>query len=231
MSRPVAVVTGTSSGIGEAVTATLLTNGWCVHGIARRPAHFDSEHYHHSEVDLTDTRALTTLTEQIKAKHPQISALINNAGVGYFAPHEELSTPKIEEMVHLNLLAPLLLSKLLLRELKSTKGFLINVSSFSAHESSSFGAAYAATKAGLRHFSNSLFDEARKSGLQVCTISPDITRTHFHDGSTFGPDDDQAAAVEPQCIAETVLTILTQRKGTVATEVVLRPQRLLLKKR
>jgi short-subunit dehydrogenase len=227
----VAVLTGTSSGIGEAVATTLLAQGWCVHGIARRPARFDSEHYFHSEVDLTDTRALTSLVEHIRAKHSQITALINNAGVGYFAPHEELSTSKIEEMVHLNLLAPLLLSKLLLRDLKSAKGFLINVSSFSAHESSSFGAAYAATKAGLRHFSNSLFDEARKSGLKVCTISPDITRTHFHDTANFAPEDDQAAAVEPQCVAETVLNILTQRQGTVVTEVVLRPQRLLLKKR
>jgi short-subunit dehydrogenase len=83
----------------------------------------------------------------------------------------------------------------------------------------------------LRHFSNSLFDEARKSGLKVCTISPDITRTHFHDTANFAPEDDQAAAVEPQCVAETVLNILTQRQGTVVTEVVLRPQRLLLKKR
>lgn len=231
MSRPVAVVTGTSSGIGEALAARLLAGGWSVHGIARRSVRFDSEHYLHTEADLTDTRALSSLVDQIREKHPPIRALINNAGVGYFAPHEELSPGKIEEMVQVNLLAPLLLSKLLLRDLKSTRGFIINVASFSAHESSSFGAAYAATKAGLRHFSNSLFDEARKSGLKVCTVSPDITRTHFHDKSTFGPESDRAAAVEPQCIADTVLNILAQPEGTVVTEVVLRPQRLLLKKR
>lgn len=231
MSRPVAVVTGTSSGIGQAVTTTLLSNGWCVHGIARRSVSYESEHYLHTQADLADTSTLTSLAQQIKSKHPQITALINNAGIGYFAPHEELSTSKIEEMVQVNLLAPLLLSKLLLRDLKSSKGFLINISSFSAHESSSFGAAYAATKAGLRHFSNSLFDEARKSGLKVCTVSPDITRTHFHDNSTFGPEADPAAAIETQCIAEAVVNVLSQREGTVVTEVVVRPQRILLKKR
>ena len=231
MSRPVAIVTGTSSGIGEAVATALLTNGWCVHGIARRAVKFDSEHYLHTQADLADTHAITSLVENIKSNHPQIDALINNAGVGYFAPHEELSPAKIEEMVQVNLLAPLLLSKLLLRDLKSTKGFLINISSFSAHESSSFGAAYAATKAGLRHFTNSLFDEARKSGLKVCTVSPDITRSHFHDNLTFGPEADPVAAIEPQCIAETVAHILNQREGTVVTEVEVRSQRILLKKR
>jgi short-subunit dehydrogenase len=134
-------------------------------------------------------------------------------------------------MIRTNLLAPLLLTKLLLRDLKHARGHLINISSFSAHESSSFGAAYAATKSGLRHFTGSIFEEARKSGLRVCTISPDITRSHFHDHASFCPEDDTLAAIEPECVANSVATLLLQREGTVVTEIVLRPQRLLLKKR
>lgn len=231
MSRPVAVVTGSSSGIGEAITSTLISQGWTVRGVSRRASSIESPFYSHITADLTDSHAINRVARQLLSDHTTIDALINNAGVGHFAPHEELSVEQIEELVKLNLLAPLLLSKYLLRSLKETQGTLINISSFSAEESSSHGAAYAATKAGLRHFGDSLFDEARKSGVRVTTITPDITRTPFYDKLSFAPEDDELAAVTPQCVADSVLQILNQRNGTVTTHVVLRPQRLILKKR
>jgi len=232
MSRPVAVVTGTSSGIGAAITDTLLENGWAVCGISRRPVTRDSAYYSHYTADLTNTKQIEQTVATIRECHQSggIQALINNAGIGYFAPHEELSLPQLEELTKTNLLAPLTLSKLLLRDLKQSKGSIINISSFSAHESSSFGAAYAATKAGLRHFGNSLFEECRKSGLKVVTISPDITRTPFYDSLSFAPEEDENAAIAPECVAQVVMDVLNQRAGTVTTEVVLRPQRVLLKK-
>jgi hypothetical protein len=237
MSRPVAVVTGSSSGIGAAITESLIARGWAVCGISRRSVTHESPFYAHYEADLTDAkhieRAVASILERYSATEAQdheIRALINNAGVGYFAPHEELSLTQIEELMRINLTAPLMLSKLLLRTLKANQGSIINISSFSAHENSSFGAAYAATKAGLRHFGNSLFEECRKSGLKVVTISPDITRTPFYDSLSFAPEDDENAAITPQCVAQVVMDVLDQRAGTVTTEVVLRPQRILLKK-
>lgn len=231
MSRPVAIVTGSSSGIGKAITTSLLANNWEVCGLSRRAASFDTPLYTHMQVDLTDSKALSHTASQIMERYGAIHALINNAGTGHFGPHEEVSIAQIEDLVHLNLLAPLLLTKLFLRSLKETKGALINVGSFSALESSSHGAAYAATKAGIKHFSDSLFDETRKSGVKVVTISPDITRTPFYDQLTFSPEDDELAAINPECVADAVLQILSQRPGTVTTHVVMRPQRLLLKKR
>jgi len=232
MSRPVAVVTGTSSGIGAAITDTLLENGWAVCGISRRPVTRDSADYSHYMTDLTDTKQIEQTVATIRERHLSggIQALINNAGVGHFAPHEELSLSQLHELTTVNLLAPLTLSKLLLRDLKQSKGSIINISSFSAHENSSFGAAYAATKAGLRHFGNSLFEECRKTGLKVVTISPDITRTPFYDSLSFAPEEDENAAITPECVAQVVMDVLNQRAGTVTTEVVLRPQRVLLKK-
>lgn len=232
MSRPVAVVTGTSSGIGAAITDTLLENGWAVCGISRRPVTRDSAYYWHYTADLTDTKQIEQTVATIRERHLSggIQALINNAGVGHFAPHEELSLSQLQELTTVNLLAPLTLSKLLLRDLKQSKGSIINISSFSAHENSSFGAAYAATKAGLRHFGYSLFEECRKSGLKVVTVSPDITRTPFYDSLSFAPEEDENAAITPACVAHVVMDVLNQRAGTVTTEVVLRPQRVLLKK-
>jgi short-subunit dehydrogenase len=231
MSRPLAVVTGTSSGIGKAIATDLLQREWGVVGISRREAAFQSENYTHLCFDLRQTSKIPELAQGIVKTHGPVSALINNAGVGHFAPHEELSPAQIQEMVTLNLLAPLLLTRGFLRSLKETRGYLLSISSFSALESSSFGAAYAATKAGLKHFSDSLFDEVRKSGVKVTTITPDITRTPFYDELTFAPDEDPAAAVTPECVSQVVMQILSQRPETVTTHVVLRPERILLNKR
>jgi short-subunit dehydrogenase len=231
MSSPLAIVTGASSGIGAAVTSALLEAGWRVVGISRRAASFDSERYSQIVCDLTKSDEISSVTKQIISAHGPVRALVNNAGVGYFAPHEELSSQQIHEMVTLNLLAPMLLTRGLLRSLKETKGHLILISSFSALESSSFGAAYAATKAGLKHLGDSLFDEVRKSGVKVTTITPDITRTPFYDDLSFAPDADPSAAVTPECVAQSVMQVLMQRPGTITTHVVLRPERLLLEKR
>jgi short-subunit dehydrogenase len=231
MSRPLAVVTGTSSGIGKAITETLLESGWRVVGLSRREASFASPDYTHLKRDLTELDSLPQTIQEILREHGPAQALINNAGVGHFAPHEELSPQQIRELVDLNLLAPLVITRCMLRSLKEARGNIIFISSFSALESSSFGAAYAATKAGLKHFSDSLFDEVRKSGVKVTTISPDITRTPFYDSQPFAPEEDPNAAITPECIAQAVCQVLSQRPGTVTTHIVLRPERILLAKR
>jgi short-subunit dehydrogenase len=231
MSSSLAVVTGSSSGIGAAITKALLANGWQVVGISRRKADIADDNYHQIQCDLTDTKALGAAISDILTSYGKPALVVNNAGVGHFAPHEELSVNQIEELVKLNLLAPLLVARGFLRALKETRGNIIAISSFSALESSSFGATYAATKAGLEHFNRSLFDEVRKSGVKVTTITPDITRTPFYDQLSFYPQEGAEFAIAPECIAEAVINILKQPEGTVTTQVVLRPARLNLGKR
>jgi short-subunit dehydrogenase len=231
MSSPLAVVTGTSSGIGTAIAKSLLDNNWRVVGISRRTPDISSPYYTHVSLDLTDTDKASSMTAEILKVHGDIALLVNNAGVGHFAPHEELSVKQIDQMVKLNLLAPLVLTRGFLRSLKKTRGFIIGISSFSALESSSFGATYAATKAGVEHFQRSLFDEVRKKGVKVTTITPDITRTPFYDHLNFYPQDGDEFAVTPECVAQAVIETLNRRSGTVTTQIVLRPERLSLGKR
>lgn len=231
MSRPLAVVTGTSSGIGKAITTSLLTSGWSVVGVCRNTPDFESSSYTHLTCDLSKPDEVADCTKIISDTYKDTTLLINNAGVGHFGPHETLSPKTLQEMTQVNLLAPLILTQGLLRLLRENQGRIIAISSFSAEEASSFGAAYAATKAGLSHFYESLFEETRKHGLQVTTITPDITRTPFYSDAPFAPSDNKHAALTPECVAQAVQNVLAMRDGTVTTKVVLRPQRILLDKR
>ncbi|EOD01194.1 SDR family oxidoreductase [Caldisalinibacter kiritimatiensis] len=221
-----AIVTGASSGIGLEITKKLLDLGYRVYGIARNfsKARIENDNFIEVVCDITETYKLAEKIKKIRKKE-EIYILVNNAGVGYFGPHEELNPKKIHTMVATNLEAPLVLTQLLLRDLKKTSGYVINISSITAKKSSTYGCAYAATKAGLAHFSRSLFDETRKKGVKVVTIYPDMTKTPFYEHLDFREGDIEESYITPECVANAVETILVQRYGTVVTEITLQPQR------
>ena len=148
--KKAAIVTGASSGIGKAIAEMLVSLGYEVFGFGRE---FTTEVSFHPVVcDLLDTEELERHIKQIRKQY-EIYILINNAGIGYYGLHEELNAAKIKQMVRTNLELPLLLSNLLLRDLKRSKGYLLQISSVTALKNSPHGCAYGATKAGLTAFS------------------------------------------------------------------------------
>lgn len=228
------IVTGASSGIGRACSIMLLHAGYTVYGVARDFSRCGIEHgsFLQCTCDLADNKDLEDTAVDIRCRTGrELYLLLNCAGTGTFAPHEEISPDHIRRMVKLNLEVPLVLTSLFLRDVKNTKGFVINISSITAMQPGPRGCAYAATKAGLLHFSRSLFEETRRAGVRVVCIMPDITRTPFFDGLGFGPADDSHSFIEPECVARAVREIITQREGTVITELVIRPRRFMLDKR
>jgi len=226
-----AIVTGASSGIGLACAYKLLNMGYKVIGVSRDFSKCDCDHHNlvHVACDLTKKEQLVALQHKIDKQNTYI--LINAAGVGHFAPHEALRIDQIEEIITLNLTAPLLLTKLFLKPLKENSGYIFNISSISAQQPAIFGAAYGASKAGLQHFGHSLFKEARKSGLKVINIAPDITNTAFFDGLDFKPTEDPQSFIEPEDIADIVAHTLNLRPNTVVTNITLEPQKFKLEKR
>lgn len=226
-----AIVTGASSGIGLAIAAMLLDEGYQVYGFGRD---FSREEYTSLPLasstafipvicDLTKINELTAVIEKIRREN-SIHLLVNNAGVGYFSPHEELNPLKIHAMVTTNLEVPMVLSQLLLRDLKKNKGTILNISSITAKKSNTYGCAYGATKAGLSSFSRSLFDEVRKYGVKVVTIHPDMTQSDFYRNSNFCEGDTIDSYLLPSEIADACRTILTARDGLVVTDLTLQPQ-------
>ncbi|MCE9501076.1 MAG: SDR family oxidoreductase [Leptospira sp.] len=227
------IITGASSGIGLSIARKLISKGYKIYGIARsfENTNYSDKNFIRIVCDVSDIPNVTKGIKEILSSGDQISLLINNAGVGYFGPHEDSKIESLEEMVKTNLLAPVIITKLLLKELKKNSGYLIFISSITALRPSPVGAAYSATKAGLTKFSESLFDEVRKTGVKVITIHPDMTKSNFYDELDFKEDDDPECHIAPESISDAVEMILNQKPGTVISEITIRPQKHRIEKK
>jgi len=216
------VVTGASSGIGKEITLRLLKLGYRVIGISRniKKDEFENENFTSLQADLSDEASTILTCKELSCKN--IYMLINCAGFGKFEPHEELSSKTITKMVFLNLTSPMLLTNATLRDLKKNSGYLININSIEALKSSKFAALYSATKAGLKAFGDSLFEETRKSTLSVTNINPDMTQSNFYNDLRFETSQNENEKLLASDIADAVEHILSMRKGAVVSEYTLR---------
>lgn len=225
-----AIVTGASSGIGLAVSRVLCELDYEVYGFGRdfdrrKTAEFlrEAENFYPVAGDLLDTGKVCEQVKEI-AKKSQVEVLVNAAGVGYYGLHEQLNVRQIQTMVRTNLELPLILTNRLLRVLKKNHGYVFNISSVTAKQSNPHGCAYGATKAGLSSFGDSLFDEARKYGLKVTNIHPDMTDTNLYRDADFTCSDEDGSFLMPDEVADAVRYVLTQRDGVAVPDITLRPQ-------
>jgi len=218
----IAVVTGASSGIGKEICKRILSLGYKVIGISRtvEDSMFEYKNFVSLQVDLSDEKSTLKVCDVLKNEN--ISILVNSAGFGRFEPHEELSTKTIIDMTFLNLTAPMLLTNALLRDLKKNAGYIININSIEATRASKFAGVYSATKSGLKAFSDSLFEETRKSELSVTNINPDMTQTNFYNDLRFETSSKEDETLFSSDIADAVEHILTMRKGAVVTDYTIR---------
>ncbi len=228
-----AILTGASKGIGLAIVKRLISLDYKVYGIARS---FQNTEYAHEKFiqincDIMNTNKLERIIKQIESEETEINLLVNNAGVGFFAPHEQLKINDIQTMIRTNLEAPIILCKLLLRALKKSKGTIISISSVTAKKISTHGCAYASSKAGLSHFSSSLFEEVRKYGVKVAVVHPDITSSNFYDNLDFTFDIDADTVLLEEQSADAVEYILSCGENMVVNDITIRPQKNRIKRK
>jgi len=220
--RLLAVVTGASSGIGEAISSRLLKLGFRVIGVSRTTSESLQNKVNFSTINTDLSKEKETLKLCEKLKKENISVLINAAGFGRFEPHEELSPKIITDMTFLNLTAPMLITNTLLRKLKENDGYLININSIEAIRASKFAGVYSATKAGLKAFGDALFEETRKSGLSITNINPDMTESAFYESLRFEVSKKENEKLLSTDIADAVTHILSMRKGAVVSDYTIR---------
>ena len=224
-----AIVTGASSGIGEAAAAALIEAGYEVYGIGRNYNKecglLEQPSFYPHVCDLKKHADVQREIASIKEEAGSISVLVNCAGVGYFGPHEQINPDKLHEMVAVNVEAPMIIAGMLLRDMKKNGGTIINISSVTAKKSNTYGCAYGATKAALTSFGGSLFDEARKYGVKVVNIHPDMTASNFYRNADFRECGEDDLRLLPEEIARCVVDVLGMREGAVVTDITIRPQR------
>jgi hypothetical protein len=181
---------------------------------------FESENFRAIQADLTQEKETLKLCETLSKE--SLFILVNAAGFGRFEPHEELNATTITQMTFLNLTAPMLLTNATLRSLKQNGGYLININSIEAIRASKFAGVYSATKAGLKAFGDSLFEETRKSALSVTNINPDMTESAFYDDLRFETSSKEDEKLLASDIADALEHILSIRKGAVVSEYTIR---------
>jgi len=185
-----ALVTGASSGIGEAFARLLAERGMHLVLAARREERLrelatELSAAHGVEVavvavDLGAPGAAERLWTEATAGGREIDLLINNAGFGLYGRFDEQSLERQAEMVQVNCVVPLELAHPALRAMRARRsGAIINVASTAAFQPIPFFATYAASKAFLLSLSEALWDEARQEGVRVLALCPGTTPTEF----------------------------------------------------
>ncbi len=222
------IISGSSSGIGRAITLKLLELGHEVIGLARNHQKFNprNSRYLTYTVDFSDIRNTEKILKQIHSEHPKLDAIISNAGYGRFGALEQFSTAQISDLVNVNFLGQVLLVKTWVSGLKRQKhGRIILMGSESALNGAKQGSIYCATKFAVRGFAQSLRAECRANGVSVTLVNPGLVSTPFFDNLHFIPGSDPQNVIQPEDIASAIAYILESENRFVVEEINLQPLR------
>lgn len=222
----IAIVTGASSSLGLAISRRLIQLGFRVYGLGGdyKDCELQNVNFRPVSCDLADPAAVESACRKIIDKEKGVYLLVNNAKYFGKSPFEQMELAELERILRINLLCPLVLMRVLADSLKTLQGYLIQIGAAYA-ESSSGGAAGAASAGGLKWMGDMLFHEYRTSGVRVCHLSPEPNRARdarlrYRKGAR--PE----ATIDPEAIAQAVEQILQSPYGNVVTEMVIRPLRI-----
>jgi short-subunit dehydrogenase len=175
-----ALVTGASSGIGRATVRSLARAGVRVKLTGRDEAALREVAGGIEGSWLAADLALSDDVDRVAVWAGGVDILVNNAGLGWAGPLSAIPLERAEEMVRVNLLAPIRLTGLLLPGmLERERGHVVNIGSIAGHVGVGWEAVYSATKAGLIALSDSLRVETRGLGVGVSVVSPGPVDTGF----------------------------------------------------
>jgi NAD(P)-dependent dehydrogenase (short-subunit alcohol dehydrogenase family) len=186
--RPVAIVTGASGGIGEATARALHAAGYRVFGTSRRPPATRSPGIEYLTCDVTSDESVKAAVGDVLSKTGRIDLLVNNAGVGLVAGAEESSLEQAKSLFDVNLFGVIRMTKAVLPAMRRQRaGRIVNISSVMGLIPAPFLALYAASKHAVEGYSESLDHEIRGSGIRVVLVEPAWTRTSF-EGNVYQAD-------------------------------------------
>jgi NAD(P)-dependent dehydrogenase (short-subunit alcohol dehydrogenase family) len=229
LKNKVAYITGGSKGIGYGIAQILLNNGMNVAITSRKlsAAKLAAESLTNDASKILPLESnVTSLASEIKAATAvvdhfgRLDVLIANAGVGYFAPIDNMNEEIWKETIDTNLTGVFNSVKACVEALKKAKGYIITIASLAGTNFFENGAAYNASKFGLVGFTQAIMLDLRKYGVKVSTIMPGSVATYFNN---HHPSDADAWKIQPEDVGQIVLDLLNMNPRTLPSKIEVRP--------
>lgn len=223
LENQLAVVTGASKGIGLATVQALLAAGCQVAGWSRSAVQLQHAHFKAYQVDVQDHISVEkAYAATCKDFNKEVAILVNNAGLGFEEPLEDLPLEKWHTMFRTNVDGIFYCTRLVLPSMKkSGQGHIINISSVAGNTGIPKMTGYCATKYAVKGFSQALYKEVRKFGVKVTCIYPGSVQTHFFDDiPSVEVSDDM---MQPEDIASTILHCLNSSDNYHHVDIEVRP--------
>jgi NAD(P)-dependent dehydrogenase (short-subunit alcohol dehydrogenase family) len=228
VTRRIALVTGASSGIGEATAQRLALAGYKVYGTSRRTAESGRRSFEMLALDVNSDESVEAVVSELMRREGRIDLLVNNAGFSIApAGAEEISIEQARSIFDTNFFGILRMTRAVVPHMRHQgSGRIINIGSVLGFLPAPYMALYAATKHAVEGYSESLDHELRTKGIRVSVIEPAYTKTQF-DAHLLEADskideyraaraavgkrllEAVAAADEPSIVAEVVLQAAT----------------------
>ncbi len=225
-----ALITGGSKGIGLGIAQSMLDHGMKVLITGRSESALDAaknQLFSSDEgniltyvSDVRDHDSLRSAVDTLLSEWGNLDVLIANAGVGHFAPIDELSIEDWKETIDINLSGVFYTLQSGMEALKKSKGYFITVASLAGTNFFANGAAYNASKFGLVGFTQAVMLDLRKYGIKVSTIMPGSVATHFAD---HVPSEKDNWKIQPEDIGQMVIDLLQMHPRTLPSKIEVRP--------
>jgi NAD(P)-dependent dehydrogenase (short-subunit alcohol dehydrogenase family) len=189
LERKIAIVTGASSGIGQATAERLAVAGYKVYGTSRRGAQSGERSFEMLPLDVTSDASVEAAVTEVMRVEGHIDLLVNNAGFGVApAGAEESSIDQARSIFDTNFFGIVRMTRAVVPHMRRHgSGRIINIGSVLGFLPMPYGALYAATKHAVEGYSESLDHELRTRGIRVSVVEPAYTKTQF-DANVLEPD-------------------------------------------
>ncbi|MBX6351477.1 MAG: SDR family NAD(P)-dependent oxidoreductase [Clostridia bacterium] len=216
------IVTGASRGIGRAIVEALAAEGAAVVGVARDMARLEAvarevPGFVAHAADVRDGEAARRIVQDTVDRFGSLSAVVMNAGVGYYARVEDLDERHLDEMLGVNLKGPFIWSQAALPFLERQRdGHLVFISSVAGTTTFEGGAGYCASKWGVMALADTLRQEVKPYELRVTVVCPGSVATGFA-GAARG------YGLDPSDVAHVVVEALAAPKRAIYNTVIMRP--------
>ena len=228
-----AIVTGATKGIGRAIAEALAREGMNVCISARKEDEVERTVDELSSVskggvagavcDVRDYDEVKALIEHTVEEFGGVDVLVNNAGIGLFAPVEEMSPEDFRAVLETNLFGVYYCCHEAIPQMKKRGGgYIVNISSLAGTNAHPHMAAYNASKFGLNGFSEALMQEVRHDRIKVSYVMPGSVNTDFGGDE---PSDEKSWQLQPADIARVVVDLLHHDERSLPSRVEIRPSR------